>query len=102
MKSLKKQKDIQWINANKDESNDYDIQTQHFDADGMEVTEVDSRRAANRSQSAVYVSELAMKTLDKVPMKKAKSMFQVFSFFNKQFLYKYFLRALTCMCGLFW
>lgn len=76
MKALKKQKDIQWINANKDESNDYDIQTQHFDADGMEVTEVDSRRAANRSQSAVYVSELAMKTLDKVPMRKAKSMFQ--------------------------
>ena len=102
MKALRKQKDIQWINANRDESDDYDIQTQHFDADGMEVTEVDSRRAANRSQSAVFVSELAMKTLDKVPMKKAKSMFQVIRFYDQQILYELFSRALTCMYGWFW
>ena len=74
MKSFKGQQDIQSINV---ESNDYDYQTQHFDANGEEVTEIDSGRR-NDENYAVYVSQLAVKSLDKKPMKKAKSMFQVF------------------------
>ena len=72
MKTFVKQKDVEWINTATGEKDDF--QTQHFDADGEEV---DSRRNTETNGNARFVSELAVKTLDKIPMKKAKSMFQV-------------------------
>ena len=72
MKNMVKQNDVEWINTDIGEREDFP--TQHFDADGEEV---DSKRNTEANGNAKFVSELAVKTLDKIPMKKAKSMFQV-------------------------
>ena len=103
MKNLKGQKDVQVIDVARGESDDFDLKAQHFDADGEEVTEVDSKRDKNPDGNAVFVSELAVKTLDKIPMKKAKGMFQVGFWFIKLICFKKnTFRVLTCMFGSSW
>merc|ERR1719309_1394776 len=75
MNDLVSSKEKEWITATKDDAT-YDFQTQHFNANGEEITETDSKSKQNGNKREVYVSELAVKTLEVEARKKAKSMFQ--------------------------
>ena len=79
MNDLVSSKEKEWITATKADASvaTYDFQTQHFNENGEEITETDSKSKQNGNKKEVYVSELAVKTLEVEARKKAKSMFQV-------------------------